>query len=68
MRCWRSRGGWRTGSRRDRLVATKFVNDTVDLGIVRQRPLCPFPRYAQYVGMRNASEAESWECVDREGV
>lgn len=52
----------------DRLVATKFVNDTVDLGIVRQRPLCPFPKYAQYVGMGNVSEADSWECVDRAGV
>lgn len=52
----------------DSLVATKFVNDTVDLGILRQRPLCPFPRYAQYVGQGNVSEATSWECVDRAGI
>lgn len=53
----------------DRLVATKFVNDTAALGVERQRPLCPFPRYASYTGLgANVSEADSWECVDRAGV
>lgn len=56
------------GTAPERLVATKFVNDTVDLGVLRQRPLCPFPRYAQYVGAGNVSEAASWECMDRVGL
>lgn len=56
------------GTAPDRLVATKFVNDTVESGVLRQRPLCPFPRFAQYVGAGNVSEAENWECVDRAGI
>lgn len=56
------------GEAPESLVATKFVNDTVALGIERQRPICPFPRYAQYGGMGNVSEAGSWGCVDRAGV
>lgn len=56
------------GTAPDRIVATKFVNDTVELGIQRQRPICPFPRYASYVGSGNVSEAASWECVDKAGI
>ncbi|PSR80628.1 putative ferulic acid Esterase/Feruloyl esterase [Coniella lustricola] len=50
------------------LVATKFANDTIANGVMRQRPLCPFPKFAQYVGSGNVSEAESWACADRPGI
>lgn len=56
------------GTAPERIVATKFVNDTVALGVQRQRPICAFPRYASYVGSGNVSEAASWECVDKAGI
>lgn len=56
------------GDAPERLVATKFVNDTVALGIESQRPLCPFPSYASYAGSGNVSEASSWNCVDIAGI
>lgn len=52
----------------ERLVATKFLDDSLEKGVVLQRPLCPFPQYASYVGVGNVTEADSWTCVDRAGV
>lgn len=52
----------------EKLVATKFANDTITNGVLRQRPLCPFPKFAQYVGSGNVSEASSWACVNRPGI
>lgn len=44
------------------IVATKYVNDSVALGVRRQRPLCPFPSQAKYHGAGNPDLATSWEC------
>ncbi|KAH8660320.1 putative ferulic acid Esterase/Feruloyl esterase [Xylariales sp. PMI_506] len=52
----------------DSLVATKFVNDTSSLGIQQQRPICPYPKFAQYVGAGNVTDADSWSCVNRLGM
>nr|POF26160.1 putative feruloyl esterase b [Quercus suber] len=53
----------------DRIVATKFINESaVDQrggDVLRQRPLCPFPRKAKYDGIGNADHAEAWACVLR---
>ena len=46
----------------DSLVATKFVNDTVSLGVERQRPLCAYPKQARYDGVGDVDLAESWAC------
>lgn len=43
------------------IVASKFVNDSVALGVVGQRPLCAYPQKAVYVGGA-IEKAESWEC------
>lgn len=43
------------------LVATKYVNDTVDLGVRRQRKICPYPGKAKFTG-GDADSAESWTC------
>ncbi|MCJ1410742.1 hypothetical protein MMC19_004828 [Ptychographa xylographoides] len=46
----------------ERIVATKFVNDTVSLGVVRQRPLCVYPKISTYVG-GNANVASNFVCA-----
>ncbi|KAF9882456.1 feruloyl esterase b precursor [Colletotrichum karsti] len=38
------------GSGVDELVATKYANDTVGNGILRQRPICKYPGYASWDG------------------
>ncbi|XXH00888.1 hypothetical protein Hte_007239 [Hypoxylon texense] len=49
------------GDAPERLIATKFTNDTATLGIQSQRPLCPYPKQAKYVA-GDTSRSESWEC------
>jgi len=46
------------------IIATKWLNDTPALGVVRQRPLCPFPSVAQYQGSGDVNEAENWGCAE----
>ncbi|KAI1320506.1 feruloyl esterase B precursor [Xylariaceae sp. FL0255] len=43
------------------IIATKFVNDTVSLGVQSQRPLCLYPEQAKYVS-GDPNVPESWEC------
>ncbi|KAI0201231.1 feruloyl esterase B precursor [Astrocystis sublimbata] len=45
----------------DQLIATKYVNDTVDLGVQIQRPLCPYPKQAKHIS-GDPNLPESWEC------
>jgi feruloyl esterase len=46
----------------EEIVATKYVNDSVALGVRRQRPLCPFPGQAKYKGTGDPDLAENWQC------
>ena len=48
----------------DRIVATKYVNDTPAIGAARTRPLCPYPKLARYSGTGNPDDAASFDCVD----
>jgi feruloyl esterase len=50
------------GKAPSQIVATKFVNDTVSLGVQRQRPLCLYPAQATYSGSGDVDVASSWEC------
>ncbi|KAF2114574.1 tannase and feruloyl esterase-domain-containing protein [Lophiotrema nucula] len=43
------------------ITATKFVNESIDLGVRRQRKLCPYPKTARLVG-DDVHDAGSWEC------
>jgi feruloyl esterase len=47
----------------EKLIATKFANDTVTGGVQRQRPLCVYPKQATYVS-GDPDQASSWECRD----
>ncbi len=44
------------------IVATKFVNDTISMGVEKQRPLCMYPKVgATYLG-GNPNVTGSWTC------
>ncbi|KAK0378938.1 tannase and feruloyl esterase [Colletotrichum limetticola] len=44
------------------IIATKFANDTVDKGVLRQRPICSYPGYASWGGKGDIDAASSWSC------
>lgn len=51
------------------IVATKWVNDIApEQGVLRQRPLCMFPKLAMYAGHGDADEPRNWECRDNLGT
>lgn len=50
------------GTAPDEIVATKFEGDSVDMGVLRQRPLCKFPLEAEWDGMGNVNASDSWSC------
>lgn len=50
------------GSAPDKIIATKFVNDTATEGVEIQRPLCVYPKQAKYTGSGDVSKPENWEC------
>jgi feruloyl esterase len=46
------------------VVGTKYVNDITHDKVVRQRPLCVYPKMAKYKGTGNVDDAKSWECKE----
>lgn len=48
----------------ERIIATKYVDDTPALGIQMQRPLCPFPTVPRYSGTGDTNDAASFVCID----
>ncbi|KAK3670568.1 hypothetical protein LTR78_009536 [Recurvomyces mirabilis] len=48
----------------DQIVATKWHNDTLTDSVLRQRPLCPYPKQAKYSGHGDPNVAENWSCRD----
>ena len=51
------------GTAPDYLVATKWHNNSVDGGLQKQMPLCPYPQTAQYVGHGSIDEPGNWVCA-----
>jgi hypothetical protein len=47
----------------EKIVATKYVNDDPTQGVAFQRPLCPYPQFAQYKGHGSTTSAASFACV-----
>ena len=47
----------------DEVIATKFVGDNPANGVAFTRPLCVFPKVAQYKGAGNPADAANWTCV-----
>jgi feruloyl esterase len=46
----------------EKIIATKYVNDTTTAGIAMQRPLCPYPKIAVYDGAGDVKKASSFAC------
>lgn len=54
---------WVEGGRApQKLIATKFINDTATDGVHSQRPICPVPQMPRYLGQGDTSLAKNWEC------
>jgi feruloyl esterase len=52
------------GNAPETLIGTKYVNDTVALGVEFERAHCRYPRKNVYKGEGNPDKTESWECVE----
>jgi feruloyl esterase len=46
------------------VVGTKYVNDSMHTDVMRQRPLCMYPKQAKYSGAGDVNSASSWECKE----
>jgi feruloyl esterase len=50
------------GTAPEKIIATKYVNESVEAGVGRQRPMCVYPKQAFYNGFGDPDLQESWEC------
>lgn len=57
--------GWvEQGYAPDKIIATHYVNNDPTQGVQFQRPLCPYPQRAEYLGKKNdPNDAESFQCA-----
>lgn len=46
----------------NQIIGTKYVNDTTQAAVLRQRPLCMYPKVAKYRGTGDSNDPKSWEC------
>jgi len=46
----------------EQIIATKWDNDTLQDKVLRQRPLCVYPKQAMYTGKGNVDDAANWVC------
>ncbi|KAF2126128.1 tannase and feruloyl esterase [Dothidotthia symphoricarpi CBS 119687] len=44
------------------IVGTKYVNETTHDKVMRQRPLCVYPKMAKWTGEGDVNSAETWSC------
>lgn len=44
------------------IIATKYINDTTHDQVLRQRPICIYPKQAKYTGEGDVNDAANWEC------
>lgn len=44
------------------IIGTKYVNDTTHDEVLRQRPMCIYPKQAKYTGEGDVDDAANWEC------
>ena len=51
-----------------RIIATHYVNNVASQGVAFQRPLCPYPERAEYVGSGDPNDASNFQCVVHHGA
>lgn len=49
-----------------KIIATKYINDTPASGVAFQRPLCPYPQVAHYKGTGTTTDEDNFTCVKDE--
>jgi feruloyl esterase len=47
----------------EKIIATKYVDNTVARGIALQRPLCAYPLVARYKGSGDMNDAANFTCA-----
>ena len=56
--------GWTRAWRPSHIIATKFkTGANPESGVVRTRPLCPYPQVARYSGSGSTDDAANFRCV-----
>jgi feruloyl esterase len=55
------------GDAPERITATKYVGDNPANGVAMTRPLCPFPKFAEYKGKGDKNVAASFVCKAHDG-
>ncbi len=50
----------------DSIVATKFTGDNPANGVAVTRPLCPFPKFAEYKGRGSTNDAANFVCREHD--
>lgn len=50
------------GEAPENMIGTKYLNDTLHAEVLRQRPLCIYPKQARYDGKGDVNIAAAWEC------
>ncbi|CAK3891157.1 ferulic acid Esterase Feruloyl esterase [Lecanosticta acicola] len=56
------------GTAPDAIIATAWQNETLHDEVLRQRPLCPYPQHARYLGQGDPNLAQSWKCTSAYGL
>ena len=56
------------GDAPERITATKYVGDNPANGVAMTRPLCPFPKFAEYKGKGDKNVAASFVCKAHDGT
>jgi Tannase and feruloyl esterase len=51
------------GAAPDKIIATKYVDNTPSKGIAFQRPLCAYPEVARYKGSGDQNDAANFTCA-----
>ena len=52
----------------ERIIATKYLNESPEQGVEATRPLCPYPQVSFYPGSGNPLSAQYYECRLGESV
>jgi feruloyl esterase len=50
------------GKAPERIAATRYNADDPTKGIAMTRPLCPFPKFAEYTGVGSTNDAANFTC------
>ena len=56
------------GTAPEDIIASKWNNNTVENGLLMQRPICPYPQKAVYSGQGDWHDPSTWSCADGDTV